>query len=464
MTDRSPPRAARPPHPALSTRSAPPHPATVAQRKEAPHPATVAQRKEAPHPATVAQRSTRYAATTGPAAGARAVQRKIGFEFETNWVVKGPITMKKGMVFFRGKGWEATGDEHHDYNNPRAARVHEELKVSFMQTKRKYGKFMALEFNILPLEEDDQEGLRAVFEDLDLFIKALIKERSKDRKTPASRISGFTRGDVDEKALAGYTFDSRKLPLQGNPQLTAGIQRGRTLAALREMTEKNSPLLGHMTEASYRIEGILDRAKTVAKGYRAAYRSAYLDAVHVHHGQAMPSLDEVEAACESLIALLAIYVAETFRNVRYKEHPKDFVPILSRTAPAAFPILDIVPPAAIAHGVCEAAGVQPNASLPLHKRIGKEYKASALVEEVLLVAQKYRYVFEQQADWKRWEPQEVGPRGHRSVGHVYELRSLAREVPYQKWLPVALELAGKISAINRGGADDKKAPAPTGAT
>ena len=144
--------------------------------------------------------------SAGNAATARAIQRKVGLEYQTAVKVKGPSTIKEGATIAEGDGWHIVADE-----------------VS--------GTTGDLEFVTDPFET--AEELAAATAGAQAAAQR-IKVDATSTMPASDPLSGIVPG-----APASYTYEHSRAEVTAAPQTTWDVPLARISALLRMMEQPN---------------------------------------------------------------------------------------------------------------------------------------------------------------------------------------------------------------------------------
>lgn len=375
----------------------------------------------------------------------RIVQCKVGFEFETSWLILAPNrAVGPDDPIIEGRGWHMVPD--------RTAR-------SVVKEVRKDGIYPRgnVEFVTDAFEETEagQRGLEAALEEIGSTIDALTF-----RQVDPVAIEQAVRGTVgwgsylrtEGRALRDKVLVQRGHgPLIAKPQMTAGIKLEYVYTALNEMARPRGDLAEnlHVTSGTFRADPATYQEIHSRARARAMERQAAAT------GPDLPSGSYRAQVYEGVLALLGtyLYLAGTRRDLPYD---KALVPLLSRTDLGKLPewargnnlaldamyvstrFLGTTDDDMFAH-VFDQLFVDPERNS--HLTVLSWLNGISAGRDPLSWGQDRS---------ARWNPQAVGSPDDRGVGHVFEFRGMAGGLPHDQWRRFALTHFEYVKGLNSG--------------
>ena len=391
-----------------------------------------------------------------------AAQPKVGFEFETNWYVKGPLgSVGFHKAIIKGTGWHITGD------SPGFTTVEQYASVG-VGKGTEYKDLADVEFVTDAFDEDpeDREKLKQTLLEIKHVAQHLASAKScstnwfgTDDVKAATAIGGpVTWGEhlESKKELREGVVFARTGPLTAAPQMSAGVKMERLYKLLSDVTANQKGFLG--ADPGYlqqEYQYALTKAREIARR-------------HEHPINSTQNFwwDFDKKKYEGVLALLGIYARMAWVLGPRLPYDKAVSALLSRTSFGKLPGWVRKVPTLIAD-VVEASGrSNPKASLFRQKLEEAEEKYflqnpekkpkfwySLLSTEAWvqgIIDGKDPIVWGQTDRPERWKPGHIGQFLDKSKGHVYEFRGLRKGVGVADWDTFALDLYDYIVALNRG--------------
>ncbi len=367
-------------------------------------------------------------------------QRRVGYEFEMDWMVKAPgNTIGMHTAIIQGNHWHTVPDM-----KPLPAE---------MQDERHYTGYGNLEFVTDAFDETQFGRVQlssALFEITDL-VKDIAKEWAGFTGWGDVRLANFVQNNIrwgntvpDQRKQDIWVDRQKDASGLASPQMTAGIRLEKVHDVLSEM--------GQATPAG--APDIYGRAPAPA-GQPVNVNRAFINAVtNRAAAQTMISLvgTPLNAAQQreytSIVTLLGLVVA-LGRAVDVGTNEKYLSPFLSRTNFGLLPNYirqtvslrkDVLVAAGLANNVHDALAVNLRAQSPLFSASPHMNQMSIGTWLNNIVAGHDTFHWGQEAPLARWNPQQVGPPAHQGLGHVYEFRGVSGQKPVQEWSAWALDL------------------------
>ncbi len=374
---------------------------------------------------------------SAPSPAQPVLQRRVGFEFEMNWTVKAPgNTIGAGTEIITGTNWHAEPD----------------MRPVPDPNERHYTGFGNLEFVTAAFEEDagGRFDLQFAVNQIVNLVNVIAARWYGLGGWGEARLADFVNGGVAWGANTPAArrddiwIDRRRSAGVASPQMTAGIRLENVSSVLDEMGQTTpagqpdlygrapSPAGQALHAARARIHAVHGRAvqqANLAAGMTAAERQRYEGAL-AHLGL--------------IVALGAVVDVGT--NEKY------LTPFLSRTNFGDLPYSIRTSPTLI-RDVVIASGRGNNANWLAVS--GNPLFASSPNMNQRTIANWLTDIangndplqWGQEGDLTRFDPQAVGPQGHRSIGHVYEFRGVSRRLPVAGWLAWALGLFDRVRDV-----------------
>lgn len=391
-----------------------------------------------------------------PPGGGGVLQRKVGFEFETPWVLMAPArVLGPDTAVTTGVGWELVPD----FASTLLAQLPPELQETeteepawFGLSSRtvrhppKYAGFGHMEF-VTDAYEESETGLAeliATLYSIKFFVQDLqtsigrevpLHPRIKGKVKWSEHVSGFSKS-VQENIVVNNTP-----AFTATPQMSAGIKLSQ-IPKLLNMMGGNTPFARYLNRGRAADEDgshprLISQAMSAAApvvtnnpshgGWNATQQNQYLGAV----------------AHLTYIVLAG--------KISDPQKTKYLTTLLSRTDFGKLPDFILDPGTNLKADVLTAAG-----ALGTDYLFGGQHKASKIkVGDWLdgIVAGK------DPIDWgqdrknveknRRWDPQDVGQESDQETGHVYEFRGAGTNLGnLDDWMKYALGLFELVKCIN----------------
>jgi hypothetical protein len=361
-----------------------------------------------------------------------AIQRKIGFEFETHWLMKAPGgLLGSDDAVIEGAGWHVSPDM-------RAPSLESRPTKNFFgqNVVPKYQGFGNVEFITDAFEEDQTglEGLKLAMEEIEIAVKKLqggydvkinqalgggirwgefLREENEDRKAKRNEI-------VIEDTTNGPT---------AAPQITAGVKLAQVATILYRMGNPNNDIETSLTEKMTTEESRELERKII----RVTARNAQIlasDAGRRHPEWTPLEVMEYSGAVAHLAMI--VFKAGIFTDL---EQAKYVSTVLSRTNFGLLPDHIRQEPGFWQDVVLASTREQDTLG-----RVFKDANVSKLsfAEWSQAISLGRDPVSWGQSSEHRWDPQQVGPQGNRGLGHVFEFRGVGEGLHVSKWKEFAL--------------------------
>lgn len=365
------------------------------------------------------------------------IQRKVGLEFETAWLVTTPkrkLALDEPII--KGAGWELIPDT-----------AGAEANMDY--PKHDVG---AMEFTTKAFVDDDVKGLKGAM--LDIYDMTSRLEGAKNGAQLEDFRGGRSWGKINNYGY-GVIKDVLVRPrgsLAAKPQLTAGISLEHLWGLLADLaTDK-----GVQKEILGGGKGAEVDAAIIGQSFARARDMA--DKRHQEHKKVGLSFDYAKYL--AVVALLAKYIfrAQKFSGKTYEKASQS---LLSRTNFGDLPWSNILAKSNFIGDVLYATNLFGDdmddlsqlakaRSTPLFPR-GQIHKNITVMSWIMSIVEgKDPLSWGQTKDTDRWKPQIVGPSDQASPGQVYEFRGLEDGISHKEWLDLALHLQAYIAQINRG--------------
>jgi Domain of unknown function (DUF4157) len=404
------------------------------------------------------------------------VQRKVGFEFETGWHVKAPRnTLAKNVAVVKGAGWRLVPDVVVLKNIEKQQELEKKLAI---KKGGYFDSFGDVEFVTDAFEEDDEAGLKAAMGELFAFADRVMKHKGPalyqtwwlgERDVPISEVMsgnerwGKTLRDepvpTDDAEAAGKAkarnkekaqkrsaavIDRTTPGLTAAPQMTGGIRLDKLLNLLRDMGENTRgtkrELMAGKKAAGQEDEQSVN-SQLLALVSPAAQRLAMKRGVELAH-----DITFRWNQYQGLLALVGTYAALAARCLTGGVD-KYLVPLLARTPLGKMPD-GIRDRDFLLEDVMEVAGLKdPDQPFFVDKQM-PQLTLRAYIDSVRRGNAAITWGQDTKDD--RWDPKNVGPAGHKALGHVYEFRELVKGVDYTQWTDFAIHLMRYVRKINTG--------------
>jgi hypothetical protein len=420
--------------------------------------------------------------SAGNAAVARLLQRKVGFEFETPWMLKAPANMiGSDDAVIQGPEtsddpkhpkplWHVSPDMKAPPRDPKFADLEDQSKAplhpDFRETREevpvsgfgwlgvtetkvtppKYQGFGNLEFITKAFEENDagRDELRTAMQQiLDMVAKFFMFYPGDIPLREALNLYVSWGKHVKDKAkrddIVVDTRPTKKGELSAAMQMTAGIKQEKLLALLDEM--------GARTARGRMFIQRGDEADQQAWAGQYALAVAGAQAAVGEIGKAEHESRDARQKATYLGAIANLgHVILAGEHIEKADQAKYVVSLMSRTNFGK--LADEVRKAASfkEHVLRAANSVDPNRKLfPNSPRL-YQGKVGEWIDAIISGNDPVNWG--QGKDDKRWDPQHVGVEKERAIGHVYEFRNLAR-VDSKDWPRVAEAYFDAVILLNK---------------
>jgi hypothetical protein len=444
-----------------------------------------AQIQRAPSVATGAATGQRFDGSQGTSndlaetqlAQADIAQRKIGFEFETPWIIYAPARiLGPDTPVITGTGWGlipdfastmlATDAQGRPLPLPPELRPTERIERNFFGMEKtvtvppQYNGFGHLEF-VTDAFDESQEGLEQLIETI-MHIQAFVRSLA-DAQGDRVELAGFVRGNIKwSPHAAGFELPTlvrivvdKSAAFSATPQMTGGIK----LSKMPELIEQMS--------SGSRVSKYMNRGQDKTAANDQGTMAVSLDKAKDQAAfTALAGRWNATQENQYIGAVTHLTNVVLRGKVSYPSKSKYLSTLLSRTDFGKFP--DFMK-ANLKADVLAAAEAQAGSALFNQPGAGDQAKRSALTVGAWLdgiVAGK------DPEDWgqdrrnvektERWEPQAVGKEGDQEIGHVYEFRGAGTNLAdVNDWLKYALGMFEFVRYVNSsadkaGYSDEKK--------
>jgi hypothetical protein len=358
------------------------------------------------------------------------LQRKVGFEFETDdLVIKAPgniVGLHAPIV--KGSNWGMYLDympSHEDYNNKDSP----------------YRSIGHAEFVTDAFEEDDEgaKQLYTAMKEIESFVGYIAAQESRWKSSVDVPLHKFLGKQADWSNEVGgnqrrndIVVEIRNGKVTASPQVSAGIKLGATLDLLQGM--EKAGFLGR--------PGLEAQQQFYADVTGGASKLVSLDSAAGGPPDSWSKLQRTEYA-GAVSQLADIIVRGGLMKV---EHEKYVSALLSRTNYGNLPTF--------------IRGYQHfkrdvlilGAATESRKLFAAGIKFSGLTVGAWLdhiIAGKDTLQWGQAEKVERWKPQLVGPADNRGWGTVFEFRAIAGDLPFDAWKDFAMQKLAYFRELNK---------------
>jgi hypothetical protein len=422
------------PGPGASPAALPARPPAQAHLAARPRP----QPSTPPPPAGGAAGGTRrQPGLNGPAAR-RIVQPKVGFEFETKWLVFGPsASFHEKTKLFLGTGWYATADVWFPNEEERKIFAEAFGAENIVSTGE-------LEFVTEAVEESTpgrnqlDHAMDEIYQSLIAIGKGIVEHDKGFFTADLARAPGYAgpRG-----LILATSSSQRQAPAA--PQMSAGIKLTHIPKVLRAVAESSTepvPLFGRdvpwFAEHNPQFKEILDNVERLHGPRTGVHQTPY--------GQELATF--VSKEYRGAIAIIAAHLLWSSNpEINFAKYS---TPMLSRTNFGE---------------LSELLGNYPNwqqevlAVLPVEVR--QAFNRDPRMFPGSTIPKPYTTWLNEieqgrdttdwgQTDLPEWRPQQVGNANDRDLGHVFEFRAVGSRVNARDWKEFALTRFDYIRGLN----------------
>jgi hypothetical protein len=403
----------------------------------------------------------------------RVVQRSVGFEFETGWLLKAPanaIGMHTPVI--EGTNWKVVPDRV-DYSEVELR----EMGIGVGKTHVGSGSMEFVTDAFAENELGPGGGLDKTLQEI---------ESVGNKLTTAPKAGGWLSSNLDtslSNALgAGVSWGNHlSLPPHGRPgepafeaqlnkrenllvrrigdlasapQMTGGIKLDQLIHVLEKMATGPGPAMPGQATPSSALMAQSDPLEVTIQA-ECVRRAKIIAGRRVEDGSISPGQ---RAAFEGILAILGSYIclAQAYgNNIAYD---KGIAPLLSRTDFGGFPGWatrtlwfeeDVLLSSGGRYaGENELNVAEGNDNLFVKPRLHAGLTTSAWIKGI--IEGKDKLDWGQDRTNANWNPQMVGMPGNQAEGHVYEFRRLVNPLPFNQWRQFTLDMASLVVLANQG--------------